>query len=348
MKRNWKKVRFWILYHFGLILFSLAVAILMKYRQTGVFFPAVTIVPFSTIFLMSALIGYLAIYLVNRSSKLSHTQLRKRIVPAFIFFLVSSVIIANVVISLGVFIWFLVIGRDLSEFLPHLFQYELDFPSFGFLSWLLFFSIAFFYVLWRKSSAKELLLREQILKFQYQRLKSQINPHFLFNSLNTLSELVYEDAKKADSYIQKLSYIYRYVLENEDTEFVTLEKEINFVKDFFNLQKERDGDKIKLTIDISDMEKYKVMPVSLQMLVENALKHNASSKGSPLNISIILEDDHIVVSNNIQQKSILDQSTQTGLENLRERIKLISDKELVIQEDNSKFIVRLPILQEQK
>lgn len=348
MNRNSKKIRFWILYHVGLLLFSFIVAVLMKLRQTGTFFPPITIVPFATIFVMSALIGYLAIYLVYRAGKLSHSQLRKRIIPAFIFFLISSVIIANVVISLGVFFWFLAIDRNLNEFFPHLFKYELDFANFQFLTWILFFSIAFFYVLWRKSSAKELLLREQLLKFQYQRLKSQINPHFLFNSLNTLSELVYQDAKKADIYIQKLSSIYRYILENEDTELVSLTKEIRFVKEFFDIQKERDGDKIELTIDISNIEQYKVMPVSLQMLVENALKHNAGSKDAPLQITITIEDDQIVVTNNIQKKSIFAQSTKIGLENLKERIKLISDEELVIQEDNSKFIVRLPIIRVHK
>ena len=344
MKRVSKKAIFWIFYHFGLLTFSYIVAVLMKLKQTGSFFPPETIVPFASIFLMSVFIGYLAIFLVNHASKLSHSQLRKRIIPAFIFFLVSSIIITNIVISLGVFVWFLVIGRDMNEFFPQLFQYELNFANLRLFAWLLFFSITFFYVLWRKSSAKELLLREQLLKFQYQRLKSQVNPHFLFNSLNTLSELVYQDAKKADNYIQKLSSIYRYVLENEDTELVPLKKEISFVNDYFDLQKERDGDKIEMTIDILNLEEFMITPISLQILVENALKHNTGSKDVPLNISIRIENDYIKVSNNIHKRGILDQTTHIGLENLKERIKLVSDKELVIQEDNSLFIVQVPLI----
>jgi LytS/YehU family sensor histidine kinase len=316
----------------------------MKYKQTGKYISSEIIVPFTTIFVMSALIGYLAMFLVSKASKLSPNQLQKRLVPAFIFFLIATVIIANVVVSLGVFIAYVIKGIDLHEFFPNLIKYELSFANNQLWIWLLFFSIAFFYVLWRKSSAKEQQLREQLLKFQYERLKSQVNPHFLFNSLNTLSELVYQDAKRADNYIQKLSNIYRYILENEKTELVPLKEEIEFVQDFFNLQKERDGEKIVLNIDLNNINRYKIMPASLQMLVENALKHNACSLDVPLNISIGIENDNIIVTNNKQKKSILGQTTQMGLQNLKERLKLISEKELVIEEDNSRFIVQVPVI----
>ncbi len=341
MERTFNKRRFWILYHTGLAIFSFIAGSFMKYRQTGTFISTDSIVPVTTIFLMSALIGYLAMYLVRKGAKLSHEQLRKRILPMFIFFLAATVVIANVVVSLGVFIAYLVKGHDLKAFFPNLFKYELSFANSSYWIWLLFFSIAFFYILWRKSSEKEQLLREQLLKFQYDRLKSQVNPHFLFNSLNTLSELVYHDAKKADSYIQKLSNIYRYILENEESELIPLGKEIAFVNDFFNLQKERDGDKIALNIDIRNMDQYLVVPVSLQMLVENALKHNACSKSSPLEITIKRELDYIVVSNKVQKKNVMEQSTQLGLQNLEKRVQMILKSELIVKEDNL-FTVKVP------
>ena len=187
-------------------------------------------------------------------------------------------------------------------------------------------------------------MREENLKYKYQNLKSQVNPHFLFNSLNTLSEIVYEDAKIADKYIQKLSGIYRYILENEEIDLVPLNKEIEFVKQYFDIQKVRDNNKILLEIDCQDADEFKVVPVSLQILVENALKHNSRSEKSALKIRIERMNDVIVVSNNIQRKNILENELKTGLLNLKERVRLILDKNLILEEDNNRFIVKLPII----
>jgi len=225
MKKN-IKIIFWLVYYPAVLLFSILSAMLMKYNQTGSAFVPETILAAATIFTISILGGHLAIYFKNKAAKLSHSELNKKIIPGFIIFLVCIFIIANIVVSLGVFVWFIVIGRDLNNFFPHLFKYELSHANKDLFVWFMFFSIAFFYVLWKKSSKKEQNLREENLKFRYQTLKSQINPHFLFNNLNTLSELIYEDAKKADGYIQKLSGVYRYLIENEETELIELEKEI--------------------------------------------------------------------------------------------------------------------------
>ena len=210
--------------------------------------------------------------------------------------------------------------------------------------WILIGSAFFFYFIWRKAIVREQKLREENLKYKYQNLKSQVNPHFLFNSLNTLSEIVYEDSKIADKYIQKLSGIYRYILENEEIDLVPLNKEIEFVKHYFELQQVRDNDKILLKIDIKDADKFKVVPVSLQILIENALKHNSRSEKLPLIIRIERNIDRIVVSNNIQRKTILESKSKTGLLNLKERVRLIIDKDLIYEEDNNQFIVKLPII----
>ncbi len=186
-------------------------------------------------------------------------------------------------------------------------------------------------------------MREENLIYKYQTLKKQVNPHFLFNSLNTLSELIYTDTKRADQYIQKLAATYRYILEQEENQLITLEEELRFVTYYFDLQKERLGDKIELKVQIDNPAGYNILPVSLQGLVENALKHNLASTQHPLRISIRRESDFIIVTNPIQRKAILDDSTETGLKNLAERIKLMMDKEMIVIKENNNFIVKLPI-----
>jgi len=338
-----KKILFWSLYHLGMLIFSLIAAMVMKYNQTGNAFVPETILTFAIIFTNCVLTGYLAIYFLNWGSRLSYSALNKKIIPAFILFLVAALIIANLVVSAGAFVWYSVKGWELQGFVSNLIKNDLSYANRSLFSWFLVFSIVFFYILWKNASQKESRLREENLKYKYKTLKSQVNPHFLFNSLNTLSELVYEDAKQADSYIQKLSSIYRYVLENEDIELVPLKNEIDFVRHYFDLQKERDKDKIALTVDIDNMEDCKIVPVSLQLLVENAIKHNSISLDKPLKINIKRQNDYLIVSNNIQRKSIIEPTTKTGLQNLKERVNLIMRKELIAEEKDNEFVVKLPI-----
>jgi hypothetical protein len=342
MKKKIEKKNFWFFYHLGLIVFSAMVAILMKHTQTGDAFHSTVIPAFISLVLMCSGIGYLAIFMVNKAKTINQDSLTKRIVPALIVFYIGSYVIVSLSIGISTFIWFLYLGKDFSDFFPHLFKYELSFASGRLFIWLLFFTVAFFYVLWNKSVKKEQKLKEENLKFKYQNLKNQINPHFLFNTLNTLSELVYIDPKISDLFIQDLSSIYRYVIENEETDLIELEKEITFVKQYFNLQEARDRNKIKLELELSSTDKIKVVPVSLQILVENALKHNVKSNEKPLIVRITMEDGEIIVSNPIHRKSILEKTTKTGLSNLKSRTKIITGKELIISEVNDIFTVKLP------
>ena len=117
-----------------------------------------------------------------------------------------------------------------------------------------------------------------------------------------------------------------------------------FVKKYFSLQKERYKDKISLNINISNIEDYKIIPISLQSLIENAIKHNSCSQEMPLIINIMRDHDDIVISNNIQRKNIIESSTKTGLQNLKERVQLILDKELIFKEENKSFTVKIPII----
>ncbi len=271
-------------------------------------------------------------------------QIKRLIIPYFILCLVIILSVCMVIIGLSLYIYYLIMGIDTSGFLSMLFRTE--YPNA--LKYSFFFvlpaSVFFFYTIWRQAIDNEQRLREENLKYQYRTLKAQVNPHFLFNSLNTLSEIVYEDAQKADNYIQKLSGIYRYILDNEETDSISLSKEIEFVNRYFELQKERDGNKIVLSIDIPDAGKYQIIPVSLQILVENAFKHNSMSENRPLKISIYKEDTVVVVINNIQRKNTLDNSYGIGLNNLKERVKLITGREMAVNQENNKFTVKIPII----
>ncbi|MDD5714576.1 MAG: histidine kinase, partial [Bacteroidales bacterium] len=129
---------------------------------------------------------------------------------------------------------------------------------------------------------------------------------------------------------------------------VPLENELAFVEDYYNMQKERDTEKIRLTVERYDKGSFLAIPVSIQMLLENALKHNAASKDSPLDIRIAINHESISVSNNIQRKQVMGQSTRTGLKNLAERVRLITGKEMEISEKNNTFKVTIPLISDHK
>jgi len=326
------------------IAFSILFSLFFKWIQTGNPFKAETIVYGLIVFLNIFILGYVGYVTLNKFSNKSTIETQKKIIPAFLLFVILSLIIALAIVSIGVYSFYLIKGLDTSNFINHLFRVELSSAIKQFSIWILLSSAFFFYIIWRKVIEREQQLRVENLKYKYQNLKSQVNPHFLFNSLNTLSEIVYEDSKKADSYIQTLSKIYRYILENEEIDLVWLDKEIEFVKQYFNIQKVRDNDKVSLEIDLKDAGKFKIVPVSLQILVENALKHNSRSEKMPLKIRIDRSNDYIVISNNIQRKNILENSSKTGLLNLRERVRLIINKDLIIEDDNNLFIVKIPVI----
>ena len=325
------------------VLFSVVFSVLFKWGQTGNPFSPETIMYGSVVFVNILLLGAIARVLMNRFSGISSARLRTRIIPAFLLFVLIALVISLLLVSLGVYLFFLIQGLDTSGFVSRLFEVELRGAIRQFSIWILIGSAFFFYIIWRGAVEREQKLREENLKYQYRTLKAQVNPHFLFNSLNTLSELVYEDAEKADRYTQKLSGIYRYILENDNKDLVPLEEEIEFVNNYFSLQEERDKGKISLEIDIHNTGGLKIIPVSLQLLVENALKHNVASKENPLGIRIYLEEDCAVVSNMINKKNLLESHTRTGLSNLGERVRLILGKELVVREESNQFIVKIPV-----
>lgn len=272
-------------------------------------------------------------------------QLKKQMLPSFIFFLIVTVFLSLFFYSLGVYILYLIEKREMDNYLRILFQRDIPSTYIPLAIGLFFTSVVFFYTTWRQAIEREQRLQEEKLKYRYRTLKTQVNPHFLFNSLNTLSEVIYEDVKKADRYIQKLAGIYRYILDNEEIDLIPLSEEIDFVKQYFSLQKERLGNKIQLEMGCKNADKFEVIPISLQILVENALKHNIASEGNPLKIRIyIVESKYIIVSNSIQKKNIFRNFRGTGLANLKERVKLMMGEDLLIDQSDNQFLIRLPII----
>jgi len=199
---------------------------------------------------------------------------------------------------------------------------------------------------WEKAIIESEQLKRENLISQFETLKNQVNPHFLFNSLNTLSAIIPENSTLAVDFVQKLSNVYRYVLQNKDKEVVDLSVEVEFLKDYVFLNKIRFGDNLNVAFVI-DEEKLnsKVAPLTLQMLIENAIKHNVVSAEKPLFIKVYIEKENIlVIENNLQKKSTPVESTQTGLQNIINRYKYLSEKVVEILITASAFKVSLPLL----
>ncbi|WPR74980.1 sensor histidine kinase [Algoriphagus sp. NG3] len=225
-----------------------------------------------------------------------------------------------------------------------LFQYSLM-PMGIALGFMALFTTRSWLLEWRKSALEAEILRNEKLASQYQSLKDQLNPHFLFNSLNVLSNLVYENADKSAAFIQKLSRIYRYVLEAQKEEIIALEKEVDFATNYLELQKIRFEESLQFSIDIKE-ETGMIPPLSLQLLLENAIKHNIISEENPLFIHIFRKKDNLWISNTFQPKSSQNEpSTGVGLNNIKMRYQLLSDREMAVIQTKDEFLVKLPILQ---
>lgn len=188
-------------------------------------------------------------------------------------------------------------------------------------------------------------LQNDITKMHYQQLKSQINPHFLFNSLNVLVSLINKDADKATDYTKKLSIIYRYVLSYDLQETVFIKEELDFIKNYIDILKIRFGDGLSFSYNIKNEDlKRKIPPMTLQVLVENAVKHNAITTSSPLLIRIYSDNNNIIISNNIIPRMRIASSSGIGLKNIKEKYEILSNGTIDIVGNEHEFTVRLPLL----
>jgi len=199
---------------------------------------------------------------------------------------------------------------------------------------------------WIKSIEKNEELKRENLLAKYEALKNQVNPHFLFNSLNTLSGIVEQKPDLATDYIKKLSDIYRYVLEQSDKEIVSIHDEMKFVEDYIFLSKMRFGKGLIFNSRLIKNQNFQVAPLGIQMLVENAIKHNIISDDMPLKIEMESENGFIIVENNLQKKNTINPGKEPlGLENIKKRYSYLSNVPVEIIESESEFVVKLPIIE---
>jgi len=214
------------------------------------------------------------------------------------------------------------------------------------LSVILFIFGFHFFKRWKEQQVLAAELEKEKTLVQYDNLKNQLNPHFLFNSLSSLNSLIFENPQLASEFLQQLSKVYRYVLEHKEKNLVLLDTEIKFVKHYVQLLKARFEEGMDVTFDITEPALSKgITPVTLQILIENAMKHNTTQKSSPLDIKIFTEGDYLVVQNKMQKRQVIESSNGQGLENLKNLYHYLSEKEVMVEHDNDVFIVKIPLLE---
>jgi LytS/YehU family sensor histidine kinase len=183
------------------------------------------------------------------------------------------------------------------------------------------------------------------IEFHFETLKNQVNPHFLFNSFNTLIGVIEEDKETAIEYVEKLSDFYRDILVNREKELIPLSKELELLSNYYFLQTKRYKKNLELLVDIpEDKKQHLISPLTLQLLIENAIKHNVISSDRPLVVELFIEEDWVVIRNNLQKKVVHEPSTGVGLANITNRYKLLTDKKVVIEESTEYFTVKIPVI----
>ncbi|HTN38536.1 MAG TPA: histidine kinase, partial [Arachidicoccus sp.] len=211
--------------------------------------------------------------------------------------------------------------------------------------------LAFFVVYWliklREKRQKKLVqLEQERMNFEYEHLKSQVNPHFLFNSLNTLSNLIEEDGAAAVSYTERLSDLYKNILAYRNRDLITLKEDWEILSNYLFVQQCRFGNAFQVQFDVSEelLKTKKIVPMCLQMLVENAIKHNIVSLTQPLRIKIWSDKDEIIASNPLQPKVSKEDGSGLGLINISNRYHLLTKREVVFGPNEKEFVVRIPLL----
>lgn len=197
----------------------------------------------------------------------------------------------------------------------------------------------------RKSVEEKEKLKRENLHASLSALKTQVNPHFLFNNLNTLSSVIPENPEQAVDFVQQLSKVYRHILEVRDEQSILLKEELDVLRAYAFLLQTRFGDNLDINIDVPEEKlKRRIVPLSLQILMENAIKHNIVSSDKPLKIEVYTENGRLIVSNNLQKKNQVNESTGIGLDNIRNRYKLLGDGKVEVMENDSNFTVSIPLI----
>jgi sensor histidine kinase YesM len=207
------------------------------------------------------------------------------------------------------------------------------------------FTAEFFFKNWTQAQTETLKLKELALQSQLETLVAQIDPHFLFNNFSTLTALIEEDPKAATKFLSSLSDVYRYILTNKQASSVSLEKELSVLREYFYLYKKRYANGLELSIDIPfEAMNRQIAPITLQILIENALKHNAFSLNKPLCIKITYQNGLLTVSNTLNPKAVKETSTGIGLKNVIERHQLLFQKKIIAIKEDGVFTVTIPLV----
>ena len=295
---------------------------------------------------------YLFFFNLNTEGSLFFDRLLNKKIPWFYFpkkrLLVQLALIllwALLTIGLPFTVWYFINGQSLA-YPPAsviIFIGSVVF-MFGFIGIAMIIS---FFKQWKSSMLKAEYYKQEKLKADYKVLQNQVNPHFLFNSLNVLISEIRHNPKTAETFTRKLSKVYRYVLQSKNHDLILLEKEVEFIRSFIYLHQVRVGDALKVSINVdSEAMQMRVPPLILQILVENTIKHNIINEEEPLSLTIeTISNSILIVRNSLNLKQSF-QSTKTGLSNIKNRYKLLNKKGFKIEKKETEFIVTVPLIDE--
>ncbi|TDW48683.1 2TM domain-containing protein [Flavobacterium sp. 270] len=290
--------------------------------------------------------GFLNVLLDRKWDWLEQTNLR-----VYYGILVTILYTVPAVLGINYIVFVVVQGRSFDDFfsgqmiLVNLFYVILS------LGVSTFMQARSFMIKWKQASKFEITQQKIIAgtaNAKFESLKNQIDPHFLFNSLNVLSSLIEENPDNAQRFTTSLSKIYRYVLEQKDKELVSVEDELSFAKTYMNLLKMRFENSLFYEMPTTDINPdSKVVPLSLQLLLENTVKHNVVSEQKPLHIRIFIDGDCLAIQNDFQKKEVLQDRQGVGLQNIVNRYAIITDRKVAIEQNEQTFTVKIPILTKQ-
>jgi two-component system, LytTR family, sensor kinase len=208
-----------------------------------------------------------------------------------------------------------------------------------------FFTL-YFIERWRDSIIKAERLEKEKSQVQFDNLKNQLNPHFLFNALTSLNSLIFENQQLASEFLQQLSKVYRYVLQNKNRNFVLLGIELDFISNYVMLLETRFSGALKINFQINEAAREKaIVPVTLQILIENAIKHNIVDRDKKLVIDVMTVGDYLVVTNNLQVRSRVENSNKQGLDNLKSLYKFLTDRPVIVEPTDDRFYVKVPLIE---
>jgi uncharacterized membrane protein len=329
------------------IIIAIAIFVIERSLTTGGFSVSVNdllkvfSIHFMYAFVLTSLNGYFFQYLEDQITWKENSK-KRLIIGA-----VGSVVLTMIGLAFLRFVTLVIIlGKPIKSFLND--ENASSFYTFGFVI-TLFASLVFHAIYFYKALTEKKVKEQQIVAktetAKYESLKSQIDPHFLFNSLNVLTSLIDENPKQAEKFTTKLSKVYRYVLEQKNKDLIDLDEELQFAKTYMELLKMRFENAVTFEIpEKASNPELKIVPLSLQLLLENSIKHNVVSEESPLKVTIKEEHGNLVVTNNFNPKTILEKGTEVGLKNIVDRYRLITLKKVSIEKTVKYFTVRLPLL----